>query len=186
MLILQVRVYPSGAKLEPRLRGLFRVARNDVLLSSEATSASDRAYGFELVHQADPEAQLSADVSLDPETEWLMRCDRVDFPPGGEAFLQTHHGPGIRVLLFGSITIDTNGEQRSYEPGDAWFENGSDPVHAQAAVSGPTAFVRCMILPAAIKGESSIRYVNEGDREKAKSQRYTVYLDDPIELPAAE
>ena len=29
----------------------------------------------------------------------LMRCDRVDFPPGGSAYAHVHRGPGIRSLL---------------------------------------------------------------------------------------
>jgi hypothetical protein len=32
-----------------------------------------------------------------------MRCDRIDFPPGGIAYRHTHPGPGIRRLLFGSV-----------------------------------------------------------------------------------
>ena len=47
------------------------------------------------------------DPSTAPAGDYLLRCDRVDFPPGGEAFLHTHQGPGIRVLLFGSIRIET-------------------------------------------------------------------------------
>ena len=31
----------------------------------------------------------------------LMRCDRVDFPPGGIAYAHVHRGPGIRSLLAG-------------------------------------------------------------------------------------
>ena len=42
--------------------------------------------------------------------EWLMRCDRIDFVPGGIAYRHTHPGPGIRYLLFGEITIDSEGE----------------------------------------------------------------------------
>ena len=38
-----------------------------------------------------------------------MRCDRIDFRPGGVAYRHTHPGPGIRYLLFGQITIDTEG-----------------------------------------------------------------------------
>ena len=45
-----------------------------------------------------------------PAGEWLLRCDRVDFPPGGVAYLHTHPGPGLRVLLNGRIRIDTQGD----------------------------------------------------------------------------
>ena len=33
-----------------------------------------------------------------PAGDWLVRCDRVDFPPGGIAYTHTHPGPGLRVL----------------------------------------------------------------------------------------
>ena len=64
-------------------------------------------------------ALLSAEVELDPSTEWLMRCDRVDFPPGGIAYRHTHPGPGIRYLLFGRITIDSRGAEHTLRPGRA-------------------------------------------------------------------
>ena len=36
---------------------------------------------------------------------WLMRCDRVDFAPGGVAPRHGHRGGGIRCLLRGSLTV---------------------------------------------------------------------------------
>ena len=38
-----------------------------------------------------------------------MRCDRIDFPPGGIAYTHTHPGPGIRYLLHGELDIHTEG-----------------------------------------------------------------------------
>jgi hypothetical protein len=109
----------------------------------------------------------------------LVRCDSVAFPPGGCAYLHTHQGPGIRCLIEGGIRIDTAGESRSYAPGGAWFEAGPEPVFAQAA-DRPTRFIRVMILPARLVGQSSIAYLNPEDRDKPKSQRYRIYLDTPI------
>jgi hypothetical protein len=111
----------------------------------------------------------------------LIRCDSVAFPPGGCAYLHTHQGPGIRCLIEGGIRIDTAGESRSYAPGGAWFEAGPEPVFAQAA-DRPTRFIRIMILPARLLGQSSISYVKAEDRDKPKSQRYRVYLDAPIQV----
>ena len=62
-----------------------------------------------------------------------MRCDRVDFEPGGIAYRHTHPGPGIRYLLFGAITIDSLGAEHTLGPGEAWFERGPDPVLATTA-----------------------------------------------------
>lgn len=137
------------------------------------------ALAFELVPATSDSALLSAPVELDGGAR-LIRCDRVDFPPGGVAYLHTHQGPGIRVLLHGTIRIDTAGESRDYGPLQAWFEPGPEPVFAAASQSEPTAFVRCMVLPAALRGRSSIRYVRDEDAEKPKPQSYTVFVDQPL------
>jgi hypothetical protein len=39
-----------------------------------------------------------------------------------------------------------------------------------------------MILPRALKGKSSIRYVKAEDLGKPKSQRYQVFVDEPIDM----
>ena len=122
---------------------------------------------------------------IDPATiadELLMRLDSVAFPPGGTALLHTHQGPGIRCLREGEIRIDTEGRVSSYGPGGAWFESGPEPVFAQASVSVPSRFIRTMVLPRSLLGASSIRYVNDEDRDKPKSQTYRVYSEKPISL----
>ena len=131
-------------------------------------------------------ALLTAPLALDPSNNYLLRCDRVDFSPAGEALLHTHQGGGIRCLLFGSIEIETKGTLHHYAPLGAWFEAGPDPVHARASRSEATAFVRLMILPYALLGKSSISYVNAEDIAKPKNQRYQVFIDAPIELPQQE
>jgi quercetin dioxygenase-like cupin family protein len=127
----------------------------------------------------------SAKMTLERSQLHLLRCDRVDFPPGGEALLHTHRGGGIRCLLSGSIEIATRGARHSYRPLQAWFEAGPDPVHAAASPTEPTAFARAMILPRSLLGQSSIGYVKPGDLPKPKSQRYQVFVDAPVELPEA-
>lgn len=129
--------------------------------------------------------KLSADIATpDPDDgrQWLMRCDSVAFPPGGCAYTHTHQGPGIRCLRDGSIRIDAEGASHRYAPGEAWFESGPDSVFAQADAHEPTRFIRVMILPRALKGQSSIRYVREEDRDKPKSQTYRGYVDEFIDV----
>jgi quercetin dioxygenase-like cupin family protein len=138
---------------------------------------------FELVDDPAPEALLSSEVALPDDGSLLLRCDRVDFPPGGVAYLHTHQGPGIRVLLFGTIRIETQGQTHSYAPLEAWFEPGPEPVFAAASESEPTAFVRCMVLPVRLQGQSSIRYVRDEDAEKPKPQRYSVFVDELVAQP---
>lgn len=128
----------------------------------------------------DSRVTLAAPVAL-PAAEVLLRCDRVEFPPGGEALTHVHQGPGIRCLVTGGIRIDTQGHSAHYAPGEAWFETGPDPVYAAAASDVPSAFVRVMILPRACLGRSSIRYVRPEDADRPKTQKYRIYADEPIE-----
>jgi quercetin dioxygenase-like cupin family protein len=126
--------------------------------------------------------KLVHDVMLDPQSQYLMRCDRVDFPPGGIAYTHTHQGPGIRCLLFGEFTVQVHAKQEVFHPGEAWFEIGPDPVYAVASQAGPAAFVRVMILPRSLKGKSSIRYVKPEDQDKPKPQTYTMFVDEDIDI----
>ena len=135
---------------------------------------------WELLEEAPADALLTAKVELDPGVEWLMRLDRVDFPPGGVAHRHTHPGPGIRFLLFGTIRIESGGEMREYGPGEPWFESGPEPVFAAASTTEPTAFVRAMLLPEEWRGKRTIRYVDPADEEKPKLQRATVFLEQPV------
>ena len=107
------------------------------------------------------------------------------FPARGTALLHTHQGPGIRCLREGEIRIDTEGRSASYGPGGAWFESGPEPVFAQASLDVPSRFIRAMVLPRSLLGASSIRYVNDEDRNKPKSQRYRVFSEIPIALDPA-
>ena len=117
-----------------------------------------------------------------PPGEYLLRCDRVDFPPGGEAFLHTHQGPGIRVLLFGSIRSRRRARRTPTGLASRGSRRGPIPSTPLTSADEPSAFVRCMVLPRALQGSPSIRYVRDEDRERPKSQRYTVFLDEPVSL----
>jgi hypothetical protein len=128
--------------------------------------------------------KLAARLDTMPSGAVLLRGDSVAFPPGGCAYLHRHQGPGIRCLLHGGIRIDTKGHSTSYGPGGAWFENGPEPVFAQAGET-PTRFIRVMILPMAYLARSSVEYLNEEDKTKPKSQSYKIYVDMPIALTAA-
>ena len=138
-----------------------------------------RALLWELGDEEPADALLSREVELDAG-DWLMRCDRVDFDPGGIAYRHTHPGPGIRYLLFGAITIDSLGEEQTLGPGEAWFERGPDPVLATTAADAPTAFVRVMLLPDEWAGKRTITYVDPADADKPKTQRATIFLEQPV------
>ena len=55
-----------------------------------------------------------------------------------------------------------------------------EPVYAEVRGDAPAAFVRVMLLPVAIQGAPSIRYVRDEDRDRPKSQSYTVFVDEPL------
>ena len=148
------------------------VWRWEIAAAKAANAYSHRA-ALRLAGQVDP-AAIAGDL--------LVRLDSVAFPPGGTALLHTHRGPGIRCLREGEIRIDTEGRSSSYGPGGAWFESGPEPVFAQASGDVPSRFIRAMVLPRALLGVSSIRYVRDEDRDRPKSQSYRVFAEMPISL----
>jgi hypothetical protein len=123
--------------------------------------------------------KLSQTIDL-PAADVLLRCDRVDFPPGGIAYTHTHQGPGIRMLLRGRFRVETGGHVITVAPGEPWFERGPDPVYAEVIGDASASFVRAMVLPVALLGKTSIRYVKPEDQARPKSQTYTVFIDTPI------
>ena len=124
--------------------------------------------------------KIAAQLDTLPAVDLLIRGDSVAFPTGGCAYLHTHQGPGVRCLIEGAIHIDTHGRSTSYGPGSAWYESGPEPVFAQAAPDRPSRFIRVMVLPRALIGMSSIRYVNAEDAAKPKTQQYRIFVDAPI------
>lgn len=193
---------PPAARVLYCVEGAAKVASADAAAALAANTAwcsatalaIDSAAGalllrWELHRGAAAEAGgrlvLAAPVALDPGQSYLMRGDRVDFPIGGVAYTHTHQGPGTRRLLFGAIRVDTQGTSHDVAPGEAWFESGPDPVFAATSTTEESAFVRCMVLPLALKGKSSIRYVDPADNDKPKTQRYQVFIDFPVPTSSA-
>ncbi len=126
---------------------------------------------------------LEHPIDLDPAEQYLMRNDRVDFAPGGVALPHRHRGGGIRCLLEGSMELRIGDEPpRVIRPGQAWFESGREPVYAAGAADAPTSFIRVSILPRSIKGTTSIMYVDPAHAAQGKPRKYTVYVDEPIEI----
>lgn len=164
---------------------------DEVTLTAGAEGA--RLLRYELVAPSAPPSTLGdgdmtttllkeATLDLEPGDGYLMRCDRVDLPPGGIAYTHTHQGPGIRCLLQGGFIVETQGHKTTIAPGEAWFEAGPDPVLAYAPDDRPGYFSRVMILPRALKGKSSLSYVKPEDADKPKLQRYTIFIDEFISL----
>ena len=160
-MILRLVDYPAGVETGPGTDVVYDVERDEAHFG--AARVEGRALVWELIDR--------------PEGDWLVRCDRVDFPPGSVAHLHTHPGPGLRVLLQGRIRIETQGTSHDYGPFEWWYETGPDPVHATASATEETAFVRVLVLPAEWAGKRTIRYVDPADEDKPKLQRARVYFE---------
>ena len=179
-MILALYEHAQGVETTDGNVAVYDFERNTA--SFGAASVSGAALVWKLAEESEADAKLVAPVELDRTTQWLLRCDRVDFPPGGIAYRHTHPGPGIRCLLHGSISIESGGETLVYRAGEPWFEPGPEPVLAIASESEETAFVRAMVVPRRWAGKRTISYVDPADEDKPKLQRATVFFDEPIEL----
>jgi hypothetical protein len=177
-LILALYEHPDGVETADGPRVVYDLSRDEAWFG--AARVDGCALRWELGDRADRGARLAAEVDLGGG-EWIVRCDRIDFPAGGIAYRHTHPGPGIRCLLFGSIRIESAGEAHEYGPLEAWFERGPDPVYAAASATEPSAFVRVMLLPREWEGKRTIRYVDPVDEQRPKLQRPTVFFDRALE-----
>jgi hypothetical protein len=175
-LILALQEHPDGVDAMPGNRVVYDLGGGQAHFG--AAAADGPALVWELAEYGGDGAALSVELDLDRAVDWLMRCDRVDFPPGSVAYRHTHPGPGIRRLLHGELTIG----DRTYGAGDAWFEGADFPVLATASTTEETAFVRVMLLPREWEGKRTIRYVDPADEAKPRLQRATILLEHPIEL----
>jgi quercetin dioxygenase-like cupin family protein len=155
--------------------------------SAAAPSPVGRAPRFELVrepaHAPEGHVLLEHAMNLDPTASWLLRCDRVDFERGAVAPRHGHRGGGIRCLLRGRLEVTVgDAPMRTMKSGDAWFESGREPVLAVAATDEDTSFIRVAVLPAEIRGQSSIVYVDPAEATRSRPRTYTVFVDEPISL----
>ena len=160
-MILELEDHPEGVETGPGDHVVYDVERDAAYVG--VARVDGRALVWRLAER--------------PEGEWLLRVDRVDFPPGGVAYLHTHPGPGLRVLLHGRIRIETQGTSHEYGPFEWWYEAGPDPVFAAASDTDETAFIRVMLLPREWEGKRTIRYVDPADDERPKLQRARIYLE---------
>ena len=158
---------PDGVETEDGPRIVYDIDRGEAVLGSARVDGP--ALVWEITGALGP-------------GEWIVRCDRIDFSPGGIAYRHVHPGPGIRRILHGELTIDRAGDAHTYRAREAWFEDADDPILATASRTEDTAFVRVMLLPAEWAGRRTIRYLDPADDERPKLQRATILLEHPIEL----
>ena len=158
-----------------------------------ATADDTHLLRFELVARGEEDGLLRGDgvastlkmaeeVELSGTDGYFMRCDRIDFPPGGIAWHHTHVGPGVRCLLKGELQVETAGLTHELRPFDPWFEAGPDIVLATASKEIESAFVRGMVLPRDILGQSSVRYRDPEQKDKPVPLGRTNFRDELIAI----
>jgi len=177
---LSITHHPNGVRSEGGLQVAYDLAQE--VAHFGAAQVDGPALRWVLDEQAAADALLSVALALERGTQWLLRCDRVDFPPGAIAYRHCHPGPGIRCLLFGAIEIETEGRKTVYGPLGAWFESGPEPVVAVASSELATAFVRVMLLPREWRGRRTVRYLDPADAERPRLQQAKIYFDVDVDL----
>jgi hypothetical protein len=172
---MSIHHHPQGVQSEGGLQVVYDLAQSVAHFGPARVDGP--ALRWVLEDAAGENALLSVELALDRSAQWLLRCDRVDFPPGAIAYRHVHPGPGIRCLLFGAIEIETEGRKTVYGPLGAWFESGPEPVVAVASSDAPTAFVRVMLLPREWRGKRTVRYLDPADAERPKLQQAKITFD---------
>jgi hypothetical protein len=99
---LALHEHPDGVEVEAGPRVVYDLDRNEAAVGP--TRVSGHALVWELGGD-DAGAALAAEVELDAERGWVVRCDRIDFPPGGMAYRHVHPGPGIRRQDTASVRV---------------------------------------------------------------------------------
>ncbi len=92
-------------------------------------------------------SRVIAGLAMLEGTRWLFRLDRITSAAGRVADRHQHPGPGIRCLIEGTFNVQQAVESaRDLQPGDAWWETGSDTVIAWGSTQMAAKFLRGMVL----------------------------------------
>ena len=159
-----------------------RVLRWELVDAAADTGYEGRLRG---APKAKSTVKLAERLDLDPAFGWLLRVDQVSFPKGTNAHLHVHQGPGIRYVLSGEMDHRATGAPpRQFKPGDPFYEDG---IHTSIFVimskTEETVFVRGLLLPRAVKGRASTRFVNPEDwANPPRHQSYHVFAERFIEV----
>ncbi|MEP3046449.1 MAG: hypothetical protein ABJL55_03850 [Roseibium sp.] len=168
----------NGTNLE---QGDYFTSNDPALICGDVTQSAHLLY-FEITPNDSPVsnvAVLAETLVFDPNAS-LLRLDRVDFPPSAVAYRHVHAGAGIRYLLKGKLTLNTDHGSLDMVSESAWFEAENSPVEAHADAECETAFLRCMVIPRAFENRSTFQLCNPADADKPRRQTTHRYFDAPF------
>ena len=122
-----------------------------------------------------------AELELDEGEDYVMRLESIGLPP--EDSLPEHKlmGPAIAALMQGELLVRHGMQSSKIGPVEAWFDNAESATSLEVKDEEPTAFIRCLLLPAVQHGEPAMRYLASlpDDAEEAKRFHKT-YVDDVV------
>ena len=109
----------------------------------------------------------------------VLRCDRVDFPPGGIAYRHVHPGAGIRRILHGALTIDRGDGDRTHVLGRGVVARGRRRPGARDGFGdrGNARSSACCCVRPSGRANGRSRYVDPADEDKPRLQRATILLE---------
>ncbi len=169
---LRLSLYESatGAETIGGNRVVYDVARGEAHFGAASVDGRALVWQLDATQEEAEGALLSRHVELDPFAEWIVRCDRIDFPLGGVAYLHTHPGPGIRYLLHGEIEIHTEGRTHGVRPRRRLVRGGARPrLRGRVAAPRRPRSCACCVLPAEWAGQAHDPLRRPGRRGEAEA-----------------
>lgn len=141
------------------------------LAAPSRVSAPEAAWLYEV---ADPDQPFleGGDIVLSRTTRphfdgpYLLRADRIESRPGARTPRHGHRGPGMRRLVYGQLLAEVGDTVERIGRGHAWFETGMDPVVGINTGDANAAFVRLLVLPAALEGGKSSFIASDASEAK--------------------
>jgi hypothetical protein len=125
-------------------------------------------------------SRVTTNLAMLEGTRWLFRLDRITSAAGRVADRHQHPGPGIRCLLEGTFNVQQDIESvRDLQPGDAWWETGSDTVIAWGSRQMAAKFLRGMVLPIEWEGKVTGTWLSG---KTPPSGNWKLYLDHVINV----
>jgi hypothetical protein len=122
-------------------------------------------------------------LEIEAGSTWFLRCETVNFPAETTVDMHAHHGAGIRCLELGEINFThLDGMKNTVTPGDAWYEEAFHYLHALTMKTGPSRFIRVMLVPPEYNDTSTFKYHDQDDAEKPRRQTTEKLVDVTLTL----